>query len=90
MAEGDYTLVLSFDSDEREFARGFNAGALYGWLVARGPAGVLGLNTKPPFLVRADNLEMVLRIADSLGLDVVTQDDGSDHLEVRFSVRPKP
>lgn len=82
----DYGLVLAFDTDDPQFTRGFNAGALYGWLSARKPM-LLGQNAEPPFDVRADNLEMVLRIADSLGLDVATQDDGSDHLGVRFSVR---
>lgn len=83
MAEGDYTLVLSFDSDDPEFTRGFNAGSIYGWLDAHGDT--LGVNAEPPFAVRSDNLEMVLRIGAALGYDVKTEDDGGDHLRVLFS-----
>lgn len=81
MADGDYTLVLAFDTDDPQFTRGFNAGAIYGWLSASHP----GMNAEPPFAVRADNLEMVLRIGAALGYDVATRDDGSDHLTVLFS-----
>lgn len=78
----DYSLVLAFDSDDPEFTRGFNAGAIYGWLSAN-PA--VGVNAEPPFAVRADNLEMVLRIGEALGYEVVTEDSGGDHLGVHFT-----
>jgi hypothetical protein len=81
VAEGDYTLALSFDTDDAEFSRGFNAGAIYGWLSASRP----GVNAEPPFDVRADNLEMVLRIGAALGYDVKTEDDGGEHLRALFS-----
>lgn len=82
---GGFSLLLPFDSDDPEFVRGFNAGSMYGWLTACVDAGVPA--REPPFALRAENLEMLIRIAESLGLSVMTEDDGGEHLTVRFNER---
>jgi hypothetical protein len=52
-------LLLAFDTDEPEFARGFEAGALWAELRAAGD--------EVEALVHAANTEMVLRIAEACG-----------------------
>ena len=70
-------LILAFDSDDPEFARGFEAGRL--WAQLRG-------NPDEPFneLIHARNAELVLRMAEATGRHVRADEVGDDWLEVVF------
>jgi hypothetical protein len=65
-------LLLPFDSDEPEFARGFEAGRL--WTVLQ-----LQPDERQEVLVHASNAEMALRIAERTGRTVrgAESDDGA-------------
>lgn len=101
-----YRLILPFDSDEPEFTRGFNAGSIYGYLAAMvelrhhmisslQAAGKTVLPDKGwtlecPFSARPENVEMVMRIAESLGVTAVASSDGvgpgGGHINVAFRI----
>lgn len=69
--------ALSFDTDEPEFVRGFEAGRL--WTLLQGqPAEVVEEN------VHVSNVEMVMRISDVLRRRAVSQEIGDGWLLVRF------
>ena len=69
-------LILAFDSDDPEFARGFEAGRL--WSQLRGCPGQPVIE-----LVHARNAELVFRMADATGRSVRGEDIGDDWLENR-------
>lgn len=56
---GRHALLLSFDTDDREFARGFEAGRV--WATLQESAAPIEV------IVHASNTEMVLRMAEALG-----------------------
>jgi hypothetical protein len=75
--EPAHSLVLAFDSDQREFARGFEAGAL--WEALRSDAAELQAT------VHASNTEMVVRMGEALGRQVEGDQVDADWTSVRFS-----
>jgi hypothetical protein len=72
-------MLLAFDTDQPEFARGFEAGRIWELLGAED----LELPTDPVML-HAANAEMVLRIAESRGLSAQSKEIGDDWIEVTF------
>jgi hypothetical protein len=71
--EGEFGLVLAFDTDDPEFTRGFEAGQLWERLERDGAADQL---------IHAENAEMVMRIAESRGLAFKAEDAGDGWLHV--------
>lgn len=65
----EHRMVLAFDSDDPEFVRGFEAGAVWTWCAQTG--GYRGT-------IHANNAEMVMRIAESLGLPFAAEPVGDD------------
>lgn len=61
-----YEALLLFDTDDPEFARGFEVGRIYEMFVNDNPE-VMG----QPF--HASNVEMVLRIAEARGVSVTAE-----------------
>jgi hypothetical protein len=61
-------LLLPFDTDDRQFARGFEAGRLWAALRAIPDEPVEGV------IVHADNAEMAMRMAEATGRRVVGQE----------------
>lgn len=84
MSHSDYELLVAFDRDEPEFARGVEIGMLYERLL-RDPEPVVAQ-------IHADNAEMALRVGESLGLRVRARDLNDDWLEVTYegSRTPSP
>lgn len=76
--DAEYGLVLPFDTDEREFTRGFEAGQLWERLERDGHAGQL---------VHAENAEMVMRMAEAKGLEFSGHDAGEGWLQVTLAPR---
>lgn len=74
-----YAPLLAFDTDDPEFARGFEAGRLW-TLLRESPDEPIDAN------VSATNAEMVLRIAEATGRRVHSEELGLDWLHVRFGV----
>jgi hypothetical protein len=76
------SLVLPFDTDAIDFARGFEVGALWADLQA----------TEDPVeaLVHATNSEMVLRMGEALGRDVVGEQLDTSWTRATFSVPNRP
>jgi hypothetical protein len=70
-------LLLAFDTDHPEFARGFEAGRL--WALLR-----LGENVEAEF-VCAENAEMVLRLAEATGRPVVADLLDKSWMSVSFA-----
>ena len=60
----NYELVLSFDSDDPQFARGFEAGKIYAELKLDSFAYQESLTVT----VHHENTEMMMRIAEALNL----------------------
>ncbi|MET0462869.1 MAG: hypothetical protein ABW007_06935 [Chitinophagaceae bacterium] len=56
--EHEYELVLAFDSDDPEFTRGFEAGAIWEQMKGR---------TDFNCIIHANNAEMVMRMAKAKG-----------------------
>jgi hypothetical protein len=73
-----YQPLLPFDTDDPEFARGFEAGRL--WTRLRADGDALEAN------VCIENAEMVLRIAEATGRTVRSEELGSGWLAVSFGV----
>jgi hypothetical protein len=88
MSEGDgsresWGLVLAFDSDSEEFARGIECGLLF--------ADVSHTPESEPFsqLIHDNNIEMALRIADHFGRRVVGSDIGTEGwVQLELAARP--
>ncbi len=70
------SLALAFDTDDAEFARGVEVGRL--WELLRSEPGPV---TETVHVV---NAEMVLRIAEALGRDVVSEEHDPTWMTVRF------
>jgi hypothetical protein len=72
----DYTLCLPFDRDDAEFVNGVEIGMLWSKLQAgERPEGIP---------VHAANAEMVLRMAEAVGLGVHSVYDDDEWLNVTF------
>lgn len=63
MDSPSHSLLLAFDTDQGEFARGFEAGRLWALLQERADVPV-------EQLIHATNAEMALRMAEALSRDV--------------------
>jgi hypothetical protein len=72
-----YACILPFDSQDERFARGFEAGRLWGLLQADPDAAVVET-------VNARNAEMVIRMAEAAGRAFEAAELVGDWLEVRF------
>jgi hypothetical protein len=71
--EGSLRLVLPFDTDDPEFRRGVEAGALWAHL------------EHEPYVaktVHVDNAEMVMRIAEALNLPFTAEPAGGPWIDV--------
>ncbi len=71
-----FVQLLAFDTDDKEFARGFEAGRL--WALARSEADELEET------IRTTNSEMMLRIAEATGRPFSGESVGETWLLVRF------
>ena len=72
-----FQLVLPFDTDSPEFARGVEVGMLYQRLTSE-PRPISAL-------IREASAEMALRMAEALGVSVHAEDRGQDWVEVTFT-----
>lgn len=70
--------LLKFDTDDAEFARGFEAGRL--WALLR-----RGEDEEIVECIHASNAEMAMRLAEGTGRTVNAIDLGNDWLEATFS-----
>jgi hypothetical protein len=77
-----YSMLLQFDNQGKDFARGFEAGRLWTLLQAT-PDEPLEAT------VSAANAEMVLRIAEALDRPVRSDEMGDDWLTVWFDANHK-
>jgi hypothetical protein len=75
--------LLSYDSDELEFARGFEAGRL--WALLDGSR-----ETEITQYVRVTNVEMVMRMAETTGRRAQSTELGGEWLLVRFEAASQP
>ena len=66
---------LRFDTDDPEFARGFEIGVLWERLTSLGSCHMA---------ISASNAEMVMRVAKATGCDFVGQDLGDDRISVEL------
>lgn len=74
-----HSLVLAFDTDLPEFARGFELGRLWEQVDGADPAE--GVDQ----LVHTSNAEMVLRVAEACGRTVESEEHDGVWMTVRFS-----
>lgn len=72
-----HSCLLPFDTDDEQFARGFEAGRLWALLRASDDEVVE--------CIGASNAEMAMRIADATNRMVVSTELGHDWLEATFS-----
>ena len=78
MSDHAYLLALEFDSDNPEFVRGAELGALWERLKEHPYATV-------EQTVHLTNAEMVLRVSEALGRPVVSEEHADGHwMTVRF------
>jgi hypothetical protein len=77
VADGEYGLLLGFDTDDPQFTRGFELGRI--WEIAKTFDG--------PFeeIVHGVNAEMLIRIAEATDRKVRSTDDGDGWLTACFS-----
>jgi hypothetical protein len=68
-------LICPFDSDDPEFIRGFEVGALWERLKTDGPCEAT---------LHAANAEMAMRLAEAAHRDFSGEDLGDDWVHVRF------
>ena len=69
MTDGEYNLVFKFDTDNPEFARGFEIGRLY-TTVSDSLYGVGELETAG-FTIHNENTELVMRVAERFNLSFI-------------------
>jgi hypothetical protein len=70
--------LLKFDTDDAEFARGFEAGRLWALLRSEEDGEVVEC-------IHGSNAEMAMRLAEGTGRTVNAIDLGNDWLEATFS-----
>lgn len=71
------SLLLAFDSDDPEFARGFEAARVW--------SAVRLIEHAADFMVRAENAEMMLRIAEATGRQLRITELDDEWMEAHFS-----
>jgi hypothetical protein len=69
--------LLKFDTDDAEFARGFEAGRL--WALLRSD------DHEVSECIHAPNVELAMRLAEATGRTVTATELGHDWLEATFS-----
>jgi hypothetical protein len=69
-------LICPFDSDDPEFVRGFEIGALWERLKAGMPCEAM---------IHAANAEMVIRLAEASSVGFSAEDLGGDWIQVEFN-----
>lgn len=80
MAEPTFECVLPFDTDEPEFARGFEAGRVWQMLDEYdGPVTAV--------VVHASNAEMLIRMAESQNRSARSRDLDETWVEIDFTER---
>lgn len=88
----EYTLELAFDTDDPEFCRGFEAADVYN-AVRRFAEREAPDDDGPPETwtetVHATNAEMVLRIAERLGVRAHSDEVGDGWMHVVFTRQPE-
>lgn len=72
-----HACLLPFDTDDAEFARGFEAGRL--WALLRSD------EDEVVECIHGSNVEMAMRLAEATGRTVVATELGHDWLEATFS-----
>lgn len=72
-----HTCLLPFDTDDAEFARGFEAGRI--WMLLRTSDGEV------VECIHASNAEMAMRLAEAADRQVVATELGHDWLEATFA-----
>ena len=75
-----HALLLTFDTDELEFARGFEAGRIWAMLRAGQASAIVET-------VSAANAEMVIRMAEATGFTASCVEDDDDWLTVTLVPR---
>lgn len=68
----EYGLILSFDTDDEQFVRGFEAGGL--WELMNPEHGITHVERQ----IHASNTEMVMRMAEARGFDFRAEDVNED------------
>lgn len=76
--DSDLALALSFDTDSIDFARGVEVGLLWADLSYADP------DQEIEQTIRAANTEMVIRMGESLGRQVVGQQVDENWTEITF------
>ena len=82
MSEHGYELRMAFDSDEPEFARGFEAGMLY----VGAEMGIFTGADRFSRTIHATNAEMALRVSEALKIPVRCEELDDDWLLVIFEL----
>ena len=82
-SDHEFSLVLSFDTDNKEFCRGVEVGLLYAGV---GFMEISHVQTMTK-MIHATNAEMALRMAESCGLDVISKDIDDEWIEITFTVK---
>ena len=84
---GDYIMQLAFDSDDPEFARGFEAGLVYGLIYESVQSSHLvgSVNVTRP--IHANNAEMAMRIAERFDCEFSAEDLDDNFVQVTFVTR---
>ena len=75
----EWRLDLAFDTDEPEFARGFEAGLLWGKLQE------LDSYSSATVMIHATNAEMAMRMAQECGMKFTAEDVDETFVVVRFA-----
>lgn len=78
-----HACLLAFDTDDPQFARGFEAGRIWAVLQAHPAEAVHEY-------VHASNVEMVMRLAEATGRRVEATELDGDWLEATFSAAECP
>jgi|GEM_PF-667005 len=73
-----HSLLLAFDTDDREFVRGFEVGRI--WALLR-----LAPDEPVEEYAHATNAEMILRLGEATGRQVESDELGGDWLFIRFA-----
>lgn len=71
----EYRLLLPFDTDDPEFRRGVEVGMMWAHLSA---------TDRRDFTIHADNVEMAIRLAESLGFQHRSEDLNDDWVVVTY------
>jgi hypothetical protein len=81
--EAEYHLVFKFDTDEPEFARGFEAGKLYA-TIGDSLFGVSELESAG-FVIHHANTELVMRMAEKFNLSFTATEIDDEFVSVALT-----